>query len=162
MSSCCLTASAESGRAWRRAGRSVEEPRGREEREQSRDTDAAGGSRGVVSQSEESTVFLRPSDQRGTASAEVVARWAANAPLAMIDQYMPNLKMMHAIGLEVGLQDGLAASNEILDETLTRFDVPHIYETYEGNHTNKVPERFEEKVLPFFSKNLSAAPGKRK
>ena len=73
----------------------------------------------------------------------------------MIDQYMPNLKKMHAIGLEVGLQDGLAASNAVLDETLTRFDVTHTYETYEGNHTNKIPERFEQHVLPFFTKNLS-------
>jgi hypothetical protein len=40
----------------------------------------------------------------------------------------PNLKKMFAIGLDVGLQDGLAASNAILDETLTRFDVPHTYE----------------------------------
>jgi len=49
--------------------------------------------------------------------------------IAMIDQYMPNLKKMHAIGLEVGFKDGLAASNAILDETLTRFDVTHTYET---------------------------------
>jgi S-formylglutathione hydrolase len=54
----------------------------------------------------------------GQLQAEVVAQWAANAPLA---------KKMHAIGLEVGLQDGLAASNKILDETLTRFDVPHTH-----------------------------------
>jgi hypothetical protein len=97
----------------------------------------------------------------GQPQAEVVARWAANAPLAMIDQYIPNLKKMHAIGLEVGLQDGLAASNAILDSTLTRFDVPHTYETYEGNHTNKVPERFDGKLLPFFTKNLTFTPAKK-
>ena len=152
----------ESGRAWRRAGGSVEEPQ-----------DARNANnRGILTLLAEAAAWSpNPKNppfyfdlpiKDGQPQAEVVARWAANAPLAMIDQYMPNLKMMHAIGLEVGLQDGLAASNKILDETLTRFDVPHVYETYEGNHTNKVPERFEEKVLPFFSKNLSAAPGKRK
>jgi len=30
------------------------------------------------------------------------------------------------------------------------------FETYEGNHTNKIPERIETKVLPFFSKNLAS------
>ncbi len=97
----------------------------------------------------------------GQPQPEVVARWAANAPLAMIDQYIPNLKKMHAIGLEVGLQDGLAASNALLDATLTRFGVSHTYETYEGNHTNRVPERFDTKLLPFFSKNLSFSATKR-
>jgi hypothetical protein len=97
----------------------------------------------------------------GQPQAEAVARWAANAPLAMIDQYIPNLRKLHAIGLEVGLQDGLAASNATLDATLTRFDVPHTYETYEGDHTNKVPERFEGKLLPFFSNNLASSTGKR-
>jgi S-formylglutathione hydrolase len=73
---------------------------------------------------------------------------------------VPNLKKMHAIGLEVGLQDTLAASNAVLDATLTRFGVPHTYETYEGDHTNKVPERFDTKLLAFFSNNLALASGK--
>ena len=33
-------------------------------------------------------------------------------------------------------------------------------ETYEGDHTNRVKERFELKVLPFFSNNLSFTPVK--
>lgn len=31
--------------------------------------------------------------------------------------------------------------------------VPHVRETYEGDHTNKVVERIEQKGLPFFSEN---------
>ncbi len=98
----------------------------------------------------------------GKPDTDTVARWAANAPLAMIDQYMPNLRKLHALGLECGLQDTLLGGNKALDETLTRFGVPHSFETYEGNHTNKVPERFETKLLPFFSENLSGqAPQKK-
>ena len=33
----------------------------------------------------------------------------------------------------------------------TALGVPHAFETYEGDHTNKVVERIEQKVLPFFS-----------
>ena len=91
----------------------------------------------------------------------VVAKWVANSPLAMIDQYITNLKKYHAIMGEVGTEDGLAAANRQLDQVLTDFGVAHTFETYEGNHTNRVPQRFEQKVLPFFSDNLSSAKPKR-
>ena len=38
---------------------------------------------------------------------------------------------------------------------LTAFGVRHTYETYDGDHTNKVFERIENNTLPFFSTNLS-------
>jgi len=87
----------------------------------------------------------------------VIAKWAANSPLAMLDQYVTNLKKYNAIMGEVGLQDGLAASNKQMDQILTDFGVKHTFETYEGDHTNRVVERIEQKVLPFFSKNLSVS-----
>jgi S-formylglutathione hydrolase len=87
----------------------------------------------------------------------IVAKWAANSPLAMIDQYVTNLKKYHAIMGEVGLQDGLAASNKQMDQILTDFGVKHTFETYEGDHTNRVVERIEQKVLPFFSTQLTFA-----
>ena len=91
----------------------------------------------------------------GQPQALIVAKWVANSPLAMIDQYITNLKKYRAIMGEVGTEDGLAASNRQMDQVLTDFGVTHTFETYEGNHTNRVPERIEMKVLPFFSNNLS-------
>jgi enterochelin esterase-like enzyme len=91
----------------------------------------------------------------GTVQPDIVAKWAANAPLAMVAQYIPNLKMYHAIAMEVGTNDGLLATNKELEQTFTRFGVSHTYEEYDGDHTNKVFERIEKNVLPFFSKNLS-------
>jgi hypothetical protein len=85
----------------------------------------------------------------------VIAKWAASSPLAMLDQYVTNLKKYHAITGEVGLQDGLAAANKQMDQILTDFGVTHTFETYEGDHTNRVVERIEQKVLPFFSTQLS-------
>ena len=38
---------------------------------------------------------------------------------------------------------------------MTRLRIPHSYEEYDGDHTNKVRERIERNVLPFFSKNLA-------
>jgi enterochelin esterase-like enzyme len=63
--------------------------------------------------------------------------------------------MYKAIGMEVGTKDGLLRSNKQLDEMFTNFGIKHTYEEYEGDHTNKVYERVEMSVLPFFSKNLA-------
>jgi S-formylglutathione hydrolase len=84
----------------------------------------------------------------------IIAKYAANSPLVMIDQYVTNLKKYRAIMGDVGTQDGLAASNRQLDQIMTDFGVTHTFETYDGDHTNRVKERFEQKVLPFFSVNL--------
>jgi enterochelin esterase-like enzyme len=73
----------------------------------------------------------------------------------MIDQYIPNLRRYEAIGLEVGLQDGLIDANRELSAVLTRYGIEHAFGTYEGDHTNRVAERFEGRVLPFFSEHLA-------
>jgi S-formylglutathione hydrolase FrmB len=86
---------------------------------------------------------------------EIVAKWAANAPLAMIDQYIPSLKKYRAIAMDIGTKDGLLASNKELEQAMTRFGVKHIYEEYDGDHTNRRAERIEQTVLPFFSDTLS-------
>jgi enterochelin esterase-like enzyme len=87
----------------------------------------------------------------------IVAKWLANSPLAMIDQYVTNLKKYKAIAGEVGLQDTLRNSNAQLDQMMTDLGLAHSFETYEGDHTNHVPLRIETRVLPFFSNNLSFA-----
>jgi S-formylglutathione hydrolase len=93
--------------------------------------------------------------QDGKVRPEIVAKWAANAPLAMIDQYVSSLKAYRAIAIDVGTRDGLLASNKELEQAMTRFGVGHTYEEYDGDHTNRIAERIEMKVLPFFSDNLS-------
>jgi hypothetical protein len=50
----------------------------------------------------------------------------------------------------------LLASNKQLHDAMARLRVPHSYEEYDGDHTNKVKDRIELHVLPFFSKNLAA------
>jgi enterochelin esterase-like enzyme len=95
----------------------------------------------------------------GQVQPAVAAKYLANSPLVMIDQYVTGLKKYSAIALDVGTADGLAASNRQLVERMTDLGIPHTFETYDGDHTNRVPLRFEVNVLPFFSKNLMfAAP----
>ncbi len=92
--------------------------------------------------------------ENGEVRPLVLAKWAANVPLAMIDQYVPQLRTFKAIGIEVGTQDGLIGDNQQISDVLTSYGIKHVYETYDGDHTNKVAERYETRVLPFFSREL--------
>jgi enterochelin esterase-like enzyme len=94
--------------------------------------------------------------KNGELQTAVAAKWAANAPLAMVDQYIPNWKRLHAIAFDAGAQDtSIAATVRILDEMLNAYGIPHTFEIYEGTHVSRIAERVETKMLPFFSNSLS-------
>ena len=84
----------------------------------------------------------------------VAAKWVANSPLVFVDQYVPSLRSMRAIALDVGDKDPFVTTNRQLADALTRLDVPHTLEVYDGDHGNRVRERFEAHVLAFFSRHL--------
>jgi S-formylglutathione hydrolase len=94
----------------------------------------------------------------GKVRPDIVAKWAANAPLEMLEHYVPNLKAYYAIAIDIGTKDSLLASNQALHDAMTRLRIAHSYEEYDGDHTSKIGERIERNVLPFFSRNL-ASPG---
>lgn len=86
---------------------------------------------------------------------EIAAKFSANRTLYTIDQYLPNLKKLKAIGLDAGTKDfGISGATKRLHEVLESYDVPHFYESYEGDHLNRIAERIRTKVLPFFSEHL--------
>ena len=91
----------------------------------------------------------------GTPDPSVLARWAANAPLAMVDQYVFNLKRYKAIAIDVGDQDGLRVDAEALHNRMADAGVENRFEIYQGDHGNRVADRFENHVLPFFAQVLS-------
>jgi len=90
----------------------------------------------------------------GKTDASVLARWAANAPLAFIDQYIGNLRQYRAIGLDVGDQDPGLNESKALKATLDSYGIPVAFEVYSGTHTSAVADRFQNHVMPFFGKNL--------
>jgi len=82
----------------------------------------------------------------------IVAKWQANAPLAMIDQYISNLRQYKAIGMDAGTKDQpIASTVQTLDGVLNAYGIRHVYETYEGDHVNHIAERLEKKAVPFFA-----------
>jgi len=88
----------------------------------------------------------------------IAAKWLANSPLVMLDQYVPALKSMRAIAIDVGDRDPFVGTNRQLSEGLTRLQVANALEVYEGDHGNRVRQQFESRVLPFFSRHLATAP----
>jgi len=95
----------------------------------------------------------------GAAQPDIVAKFTANAPLAFIDQYIDNLREYHAISIDVGDQDGLRFDTIKLHEVLDKYGIPNGFEIYHGTHTSAVADRFQNHVLPFFSRNLCAGKG---
>ncbi len=92
--------------------------------------------------------------KNGQVQPDVLAKWAANAPLAFIDQYIGNLRQYRAIGIDVGDEDGLRFDTIKLHEVLDSYSIPNSFEIYHGTHTSAVADRFQNHVMPFFSKNL--------
>ncbi|MDR3738497.1 MAG: alpha/beta fold hydrolase [Terracidiphilus sp.] len=90
----------------------------------------------------------------GVAQPDVLARWAANAPLAFVDQYIGNLRRYRAISMDVGDQDGLKIDAAKLHDILSNYGIANDFEIYTGTHTSAVADRFQNHVMPFFSKNL--------
>jgi S-formylglutathione hydrolase FrmB len=91
----------------------------------------------------------------GANQQSVLARWAANAPLAFIDQYIQNLRQYRAIAIDVGDQDNLKVDTGKLHDVLNNYGIKHDFEIYSGTHTSHVAVRFQEHVIPFFSRTLS-------
>lgn len=90
----------------------------------------------------------------GKPQPDILAKWAANAPLAFIDQYVDNLREYHGISIDVGDQDGLRVDTAKLHDVLDEYGIVSGFEVYEGTHTSKVADRIQNHVIPFFSRNL--------
>jgi len=97
----------------------------------------------------------------GEQAQAVLAKWAANAPLALVDQYVLELKRYRAIAIDVGDQDGLRVDAGKLHDVLDQYGIANTFEVYPGTHTSDVAVRFQEHVMPFFSRTLSFEPAKQ-
>jgi enterochelin esterase-like enzyme len=95
----------------------------------------------------------------GAPVPEVQARFIANAPLVFVHQYIGNLKQYRAISMDVGDQDGLRIDAAKLHDILDGYGIANSFEIYPGTHTSAVADRFQNHVMPFFSKNLCFEAG---
>ena len=102
------------------------------------------------------TLPFAPRDGRLQAVDSIYAKWTANAPLDMIPSHSGALRKLRGLMFDVGTSDQLVsvASLAAMDSAFTRAGVRHTFETYDGDHTNRVAARLASSVLPFFSRML--------
>jgi S-formylglutathione hydrolase FrmB len=106
-------------------------------------------------------LYLDLPTREGAPQPDVLAKWAANAPLAFVDQYIGALHRYRAIAIDVGDQDGLRGDAGKLHDVLDKYGIANSFEVYPGTHTSKVADRFQNHVMPFFSQNLCFQPACR-
>ena len=99
-------------------------------------------------------LYLDLPRKNGEPQPEVLARFAANSPLAFFDQYVGNLRMYRAISIDVGDKDGLRVDSAKLHDAMDKYSIANQFEIYAGTHTSAVAVRFQNYVMPFFSKHL--------
>jgi enterochelin esterase-like enzyme len=99
-------------------------------------------------------LYLDLPTKDGVPQPDIIAKWAANAPLAFVDQYIANLRQYHAIAMDVGDQDNLRVDAGKLHDVFDKYGLINTFEIYHGTHTSAVADRFQNHVMPFFSKNL--------
>ena len=77
----------------------------------------------------------------------------------MLHQYLPALRTCKAIGIEAGEQDPVAVDgSKQLHVLLESYSIAHDFETYEGDHVNRIHERITTRLLPFFAAHLKTEP----
>jgi S-formylglutathione hydrolase FrmB len=93
----------------------------------------------------------------GKTVPETLAKWGANAPLITLHQHVRDLKRLNAIAFDAGDQEqfgGILPSVQALDQLLTSYGIVHVAEVYPGDHINRIAERLQSKVLPYFGEHL--------
>ena len=96
-----------------------------------------------------------PVDLQGKDRPEILAKRAANAPLAFLDQYVWKVRKYRAIAMDVGDHDSLLGDTRKMHEALLAQGIKNDFEVYHGTHTSRVAFRFQDNVLPFFGRSLA-------
>ena len=90
----------------------------------------------------------------------VYAKWRARMPLYMVDEYKQNLLSLRGIFLDYGQKEEFShirSATSSLSKALAERGIPHVFEIYEGgDHTNKIRERLETRLIRFFSDKLDS------
>ena len=90
----------------------------------------------------------------GTIDPLVNQRLAANSPVVLVPQFLPELNALEGFAMDIGDEDFLLEGNAQFREELDRFGVDYDFELYEGDHGNRIRERIRTEVLPFFAEHL--------
>jgi S-formylglutathione hydrolase FrmB len=77
-------------------------------------------------------------------------------PSSELEKLAGNLNAFYAIAIDIGRADPAVEPNRQMHAAMTRLRIAHTFEEYDGDHSNRLRERLEWNVLPFFARNLAA------
>ena len=77
-------------------------------------------------------------------------------PPADLEKYASNLNAYYGIAIDIGAADPMVERNRQLHASMTKVRIAHLYEEYDGDRSNRLRDRIEWNVLPFFARNLAA------
>ncbi len=83
--------------------------------------------------------------------------WITRFPAESMDAFAGGFARLRGIGFDVGDTDPIThipLGSRTLSQALAARDIEHSFEQYQGDHTSRIGERLEKKVLPFFSEIL--------
>jgi enterochelin esterase-like enzyme len=89
-------------------------------------------------------------------SLYLVSASLVDASVAMVDGNAASLQRYYGVAINVGAKDAALAMNRRLHDAMVRLRIPHYYEEYDGAYADRAAEQTATRVLPFFSRNLSA------
>lgn len=83
------------------------------------------------------------------------SNYRSKMPLYLIERYRANLLKLRGIALDVGEFEEFShilSATPMVSNELSQRAIPHSFEIYkDGDHGNKIRERFNTKLMPFFS-----------
>ena len=115
-------------------------------------------SRGIAGHDAGAEAALRIGMKRPEVFANLYAMSpsAADGVTAELAKYASNLDVYYAISIDVGTADPSLQSTRQLHAAMTKLRIPHAYEEYDGERSNRIRERIEWSVLPFFARTLAS------
>lgn len=99
-----------------------------------------------------------PIDSSGQILEEVWAKWVENSAIYLVDSYDKSTNL--AIYLDCGTQDFIHPYNVSFSKHLDSLNINHTFKSYEGDHTNRLTNRFSI-ALTFLDSIMNFIPEER-
>lgn len=108
--------------------------------------------------------LYRERDGRLERDEEVFPRWKAKMPLYLVDENKENLLKLRGIFIDYGEKEQFShirITAGLFSKALSERNIPHAFEVYpNGDHGNRVRQRLETRVFPFFNERLDFGDSK--
>jgi S-formylglutathione hydrolase len=95
---------------------------------------------------------------RLVAAEKTYSRYRASFPLYAVDRYADNLRRLRGLVMDFGPSDEfthIPPTTTAFSQELAKRGIAHRLEVYEGDHRNRMRERMNAIVLPYFSRMLA-------